>query len=98
MVFVGAVGEVHADDIETRLAQGVHLLGGVGLGADGTNDRGSAVLLRRVVLGVELAEPLNPGPASIEVIETGDVVSRRSRRLRYPRDISHAVLYKETSH
>jgi hypothetical protein len=25
-----------------------------------------------VVLGVELAEPLNPGPASIEVVETGD--------------------------
>jgi hypothetical protein len=24
-----------------------------------------------VVLGVELAEPLNPGPAGIEVVETG---------------------------
>jgi hypothetical protein len=63
------VGEVHAHDVETSLAESVHLLRGVGLGADGTDDGGAAVLLRRVVLGVELAEPLDPGPASIEVVE-----------------------------
>ena len=75
MVFVRAVGEVHADDVETGLAKGVHLLSGVGLGANGTDDGGAAVLLRRLVLGVELAEPFDSGPASIEVVETGDVIS-----------------------
>jgi hypothetical protein len=70
VVFVRAVGEVHADDVEASLAEGVHLLRRVGLGTDGANDRGASVLLRRVVLGVELAEPFDPGPASIEVVET----------------------------
>jgi len=62
------VGEVHANDIETDLAEGVDLLGRVGLGADGADDGGSSVLLGRCVLSVELAEPLDPGPAGVEVV------------------------------
>jgi hypothetical protein len=69
------VGEVHADDVEASLAERVHLLGRVGLGADGTDDGGATVLLRRVVLGVELAEPFDPGSASIEVVETENMLS-----------------------
>lgn len=68
VVLVGAVGEVHANNIETGLAQRVDLLGRVRLGADCADDGGSSVLLRGVVLGVELAEPFDPGSASVEVV------------------------------
>ena len=70
VVLVRAVGEVHADNIETSPAQRVDLLCRVGLGADGTDDGGAAVFLGRVVLSVELAEPFNPGPASVEVVQS----------------------------
>ena len=79
VVLVRAVGEVHADDVETSPAESVHLLRGVGLGADGADDGGSSVLLGWVVFGVELAEPLNPGPASIEVVEAAAVLERSIR-------------------
>jgi hypothetical protein len=72
VVLVRTVGEVHADDIETNLAQSVDLLGRVGLGANGTDDGGTAVLLGWVVLSVELAEPFNPGPASVEVVQSAE--------------------------
>jgi hypothetical protein len=68
VVLVGAMGEVHANYIETNFTEGVDLLSGVCLGADGTDDGGSPVLLCRCVLSVELAEPLDPGPAGVEVV------------------------------
>lgn len=80
VVLVRAVGEVHTDNVQASLAQSVHLLRGVGLGANGTDDGGAAVLLGRVVLGVELAEPFNPGPASIEVVQSVDSLSASAWR------------------
>ena len=62
------MGEVHANDIETNFAEGVDLLGGVCLWTDGADDGGSSVLPCRCVLSVELAEPLDPGPAGVEVV------------------------------
>ena len=64
MVFVGTVGEVHADDIETSLAKLVDSLDRVCLGTNCTDDGGTAVVLSRLELGVELREPSNLGRAS----------------------------------
>jgi hypothetical protein len=69
VVVVRAVGEVHANDIEPSFAESVDLLGGVGLGANGADDGGAAVLLSRLVLGVQLGEPLDARAAGIEVVE-----------------------------
>lgn len=73
------MGEVHAHYIEADFAEGVDLLGRVGLGANGADDGGATVLPSGRVLGIELAEPFNPGPARVEVVETGGVVSGSCR-------------------
>ena len=69
VVLVCAVGEVHAHDVEASLAEGVDLLGGVGLGANGADDGGAAVLARGSILSVELRQPFDPRAAGIEVVE-----------------------------
>lgn len=69
VVLVGAVGEVHAHDIETSLAEGIDLIGGVGLGTDCADDGCAAVLLGRRILSVQLREPFDPGTAGVEVVE-----------------------------
>ena len=61
--------------VEAGAAQGRDTLDRVGLGANGTDDGGAAVLLGGVVLSVELAEPFNPGPASIEVVQSVNSMS-----------------------
>lgn len=70
MIFVRAVGEVHADDIETSLAESIDLLGGIGLGPDCADNGGAAVLLGRMILSVELREPLNARAAGVQVVES----------------------------
>lgn len=70
VVLVGAVRKVHADDIQTSSTERVDLLGRVGLGANGADDGCATVLLGGVVLGVELGQPFNPGPAGVEVVES----------------------------
>jgi hypothetical protein len=54
---MGTYGEVHADNVETGLAQGVDGLDGVGLGADGADDGRAAVVLLGLVGGVQVGEP-----------------------------------------
>jgi hypothetical protein len=70
VVVVGAVGEVHADDIETSLAQRVDLLSRVCLGSNGTDDGGPAVFFGWLVLSVELRQPFNSGSSRVEVVES----------------------------
>jgi hypothetical protein len=70
VVLVGAVGEVHADNVQTRLAELVDGLNGVGLWANGADDGSTAVVLGWLELGVELGEPLNLGLAGVEVFES----------------------------
>lgn len=70
MVLVRAVGEVHANDIETCLAEGIDLLSGVGLGSNCADNGGAAVLFLGVVLGVELREPLDTRATSVQVVES----------------------------
>lgn len=50
-------GEVHANNVETGLAEGVDGLNRVGLGADGADDGRAAVVLLGLVGGVEVGEP-----------------------------------------
>jgi hypothetical protein len=69
VVLVAAVRKVHAHDVEPDLAEGVDLLGGVGLGADRADDGGAAVCLWRGILGVQLREPFDPGAPRVEVVE-----------------------------
>lgn len=61
MVLVRAVGEVHANNIETCHAQFVDRLDGVGLGANCADDGCTAVVLCWLVFGIELAQPLDLG-------------------------------------
>ena len=63
MVFVGTVGKVHADDIEASLAELVDSLNGVCLRTNCADDRGSAVVLGGVEIGVQLGEPSDLGCA-----------------------------------
>lgn len=80
MVFVRAVREVHANNVEAGPAQGIDLLGGVGLGANGADDRGAAVLFGGAVLRVELREPLNARAAGVQVVKSvGHGVGRSVR-------------------
>ena len=72
--------EVHTDNVQTSLSQSIHLLWRVGLRANGTDDGGTAVLLGRVVLRVQLAEPFDPGPASVEVIQSTTILSVSIRK------------------
>ena len=69
VVLVCAVGEVHAHDIETSLAEGIDLLGGVGLGPNGADNGGATVLTGRRVLSVELRQPFDPRAAGVQVVE-----------------------------
>ena len=61
MVLVRAVGEVHANNIETCHAQFVDRLDGVCLGANCADDGCTAVVLCWLVFGIELAQPLDLG-------------------------------------
>ena len=61
MVLVRAMGEVHADDIETCHAQFVDGLDGVCLGTNCADDGCSAVVLGWLVFGIKLAQPLDLG-------------------------------------
>lgn len=61
VVFVLSVGEVHADNIETSITKHLNLLNRVGLGANGTDDRCTAMVLRGLVLGVQGGKPLDLG-------------------------------------
>ena len=64
------MGEVHADDVQTSLAEHVDLLWRVGLWANGADDGGTAELLLWHVLGVELREPLDSGTTTSQVSES----------------------------
>lgn len=51
------MGEVHADNVETGIAQLVDGLDRVGLGANGADDGRAAVVVLRAVGGVERGKP-----------------------------------------
>lgn len=57
VVLVRAVGEVHADDVETGITQTVDGLDRVGLGANGADNGGTAVVARGSVCGVQRGKP-----------------------------------------
>lgn len=82
VVFVGAVGEVHTNDIETSLAELVDGCDRVGLGANGADDGGSTIVLGGLDLSVELREPRNLGGAGAEVVKSGRHVGRGVEGLR----------------
>lgn len=67
VVLVGAVGEVHANNVEASSTQPVDGLGGVGLGANGADDGGAAEVPLGGVGGVEGGEPVNLA-AQLEVV------------------------------
>lgn len=68
VVLVGAVGEVHADDVEAGIAETVDGLDRVGLGANGANDGRAAIVVLRAVGGVEGGEPGEAATADVEMI------------------------------
>lgn len=59
--------EVHADDVQARLAEAVDGLDRVGLGSDGADDGGAAEVPLRLDGGVEVGEP-GDGAANFEMI------------------------------
>ena len=86
MVFVGAVGEVHADDVEASLAEPVDCLDRVCLGTNCADDGCTAIVLCRLVVGVQLGEPRDLGRARCEVIHSccgRHVEGRLSKGTRY---------------
>ena len=79
VVFVRAVGEVHANDIKTGLAELVDGHDRVGLGANGADDGGPTVVPGGLEFGVELGEPGNLGGAGAEVVKSGRHLESRKR-------------------
>lgn len=59
VVLVATVGEVHANDVETSIAELVDGLDRVGLGTNGADDGSATELASGLELSVELSEPLN---------------------------------------
>lgn len=70
VVFVGAVGEVHANNIETGLAELVNGRNRVGLRPNGADDRGTTIVLGWLEFGVELGQPRNLSGAGAEVVKS----------------------------
>ena len=68
VILVAAVREVHANDVETIVAELVDGLDRVGLGANGADNRGTAELASRLELSVELGEPLDLA-SKVEVVK-----------------------------
>lgn len=68
VVLVGAVGEVHANDVETGIAETVDGLDRVGLGANGADDGGTAVVVLGAVGRVEGGQPGEATAADVEMI------------------------------
>lgn len=64
VVLVAAVGEVHANNVETIVAELVQGLDGVGLGSDCTDDGGTAKVASWLKLGVELCQPADGAATS----------------------------------
>lgn len=63
--------KVHADDVETGIAESVDGLDGVGLGTNGADDGGTAEVVLRSVGSVEASEPSKLTTADVEVILSG---------------------------
>lgn len=55
------MGEVHADDVQPILAEGVDGSHGVRLRTDGANDRSTAVVLGGFEFGIEGRKPCDLG-------------------------------------
>ncbi len=72
VVFIAAMGEVHAHNVQARLAQLVNGLDGVGLGANGADDGGPAQVALRLVGRVKLCQPFDLAPE-------GEMVESRGR-------------------
>lgn len=70
VVFVAAVGEVHAHHVQTRLAEFVNGLHGVGFGADGADDGSPAQVALRLVGRVKLRKPFDLA-AERKMVESG---------------------------
>lgn len=68
VVLVGAVGEVHANDVEAGIAEAVDGLDRVGLGANGADDGGATVVVLGAVGGVEGRQPGEAAAADVEMI------------------------------
>jgi hypothetical protein len=82
VVFVGAVGEVHANNVKTGSAELVDGLDRVCLGADCADDGGAAVVLGWLELGVQLGEPFDLSRAGAEVVKGGrHLDSSRQKRV-----------------
>lgn len=69
VVLVAAVGEVHADNIETSFTELVDGLDRVCLGSYGADNGGSAVVLLRLERGIERGQP-GDSPAALEMVES----------------------------
>ena len=70
VVLVRSVGKVHADDVKTGITEVVNGLDRVGLGANGANDGGAAVVALRSVGGVEGGKPRDLA-SEFEVVLSG---------------------------
>lgn len=70
MVAVFAVGEVHADDIEAILSEGVDCFDGVCLWADRADDGGPTIVLGRSIFGIEGSKPSDLGGANYAAAES----------------------------
>lgn len=68
VVLIRAVREVHADDIEAGITEGVDSLNRVGLGANGADDGSTAVVVSGVVGRVEGREPGELASANVEMV------------------------------
>jgi hypothetical protein len=63
------MGEVHADNIEANFAEVVDPLNRVCLWSNCTDDRGTAIVSGRSILGIELGKPLNSSSSSVQMVQ-----------------------------
>ena len=67
VIVVGTMREVHANNVEAGIAEGADGLDGIGLGANGADDGGTAVVTLRSVGGVEGGQP-SDASANLEMV------------------------------
>ena len=86
VIFVGAMGEVHANYIKTSGSKLVNCLDRVRLGTDRADDGGTTVIFGRLEFGVKLAEPLDLTGGQ-EISSFSMKGSHYACRLRGPREL-----------
>jgi len=68
VVFIAAVGKVHAHNVQSSIAELVDGLDRVGLGSDGADDGSPAKVAGGLVSSVELGKPVDSA-TEVEMIE-----------------------------